>query len=66
MFRLSKDKAGTPLRAICHLTTHQLGWELRLDVEGLPQRSQVCRSSTEVLDTSEAWKAAMIEEGWAQ
>ena len=28
-------------------------------------RSQVCRSSDEVLTTHERWKAAMIEKGWA-
>ena len=27
-------------------------------------RSQVCRSSTEVLDTCEQWKAAMMTKGW--
>ena len=27
-------------------------------------RSRVCRSSEEILNTHEAWKAAMVEEGW--
>jgi hypothetical protein len=27
-------------------------------------RSQVCRSTEEVLSTHEAWKVAMIEKGW--
>jgi hypothetical protein len=27
-------------------------------------RSQVCKSSDEVLDTQESWKAAMMERGW--
>ena len=44
--------------------THQLGWELRLDVAGSLQRSQVCRSQDEVLDTADQWKAAMLEKGW--
>ena len=26
--------------------------------------SQVCRSSEEILNTQEAWKAAMIGSGW--
>jgi hypothetical protein len=43
--------------------SHPLGWELRLMTTDL-LRSEVCRSSTEVLDTSEQWKAAMIGKGW--
>lgn len=45
--------------------THPLGWELRLEVAGSLHRSQVCRSQDEALDTSEQWKTAMIEKGWA-
>ena len=39
IFRLQKDKAGEQVRAVCELVTHQLGWELRLDVAGSVQRS---------------------------
>ena len=42
---------------------HEFGFELRLIVGEL-MRSQVCRSSDEVLDTQESWKAAMIAKGW--
>ena len=28
-------------------------------------RSQVCRSQDEILTTHEAWKAAMLDKGWA-
>ena len=49
--------------ARCLLVTHPLGWELRLMTSDL-LRSQVCRSSQEILDTHEAWKAAMVEKGW--
>ena len=42
--------------------THRFGWELRLITTDL--RSQVCRSSEEVLDSEERWKAAMINRGW--
>ena len=49
--------------ARCSLVTHQLGFELRLITTDLV-RSQVCRSSDEVLTTHEQWKAAMIEKGW--
>jgi hypothetical protein len=27
-------------------------------------RSQVCRSTEEILTTGEQWKAAMLERGW--
>jgi hypothetical protein len=49
--------------ARCTLVTHPLGWELRLMTSDL-LRSQVCRSSEEILDTHEAWQIAMIEKGW--
>ena len=51
--------------ARCSLVTHQLGFELRLLTTDLV-RSQVCRSSDEVLDTHEAWKAAMLSKGWTE
>jgi hypothetical protein len=47
----------------CILVTHPLGWELRLMTSDL-LRSQVCRSSQEILSTHEQWRAAMIEKGW--
>jgi hypothetical protein len=65
MFRLHKDRCGQQLETACRLTTHQLGWELRLEIAGSLQRSQVCRTQDEVLDTSEQWKVAMIEKDWA-
>jgi hypothetical protein len=65
LFRLHKDRCGRQLEGVCRLVTHQLGWELRLEIAGSLQRSQVCRTQDEVLDTSERWKAAMIEKDWA-
>jgi hypothetical protein len=50
--------------ARCILVTHPLGWELRLMTTDL-LRSQVCRSSEEILNTHEAWKTATIGKGWA-
>jgi hypothetical protein len=64
-FRVRRERCGRQIEAVCHLVTHPLGWELRLEVAGSLQRSQVCRSQDEALDTSEQWKAAMIEKGWA-
>ena len=49
--------------ARCILASHELGWELRLMTND-SLRSQVCRSSDEVLKTHEQWKAAMREKGW--
>jgi hypothetical protein len=46
------------------LVSHPLGWELQLMTTDL-LRSQVCRSSDEVLDTCEAWNAAMVAKGWS-
>ena len=51
--------------ARCILVSHPLGWELRLMTSDL-LRSQVCRSSDEVLDTQELWQAAMIEHGCSE
>ncbi len=65
LFRLHRQKCGQPLEAVCALLTHELGWELRLELAGSLQRSQVCRTQDEALDTSEGWKAAMIDKGWS-
>jgi hypothetical protein len=51
--------------AQCVLFSHQFGWELRLEVGEL-FRTHVCRSTEEILDVQEAWKAGMIEKGWSE
>ncbi len=63
-FTLKKPKASRELTAICALWSHHLGWELRLEVNGLLSRSQVCRSRDEVLALCEQWQGAMFENGW--
>lgn len=65
IFRLHKDISGRSVDAICRLVPHPLGWELRLEMAGALQRSQVCRSQEEIFDTSDQWKAALLEKGWA-
>ena len=50
--------------AVCWLRTHELGWELVLNVNGSLQRSQVCRSQDEILDQTESWEAALLGRGW--
>ncbi len=65
LFRLHRTRCGQQLEAACHLLTHDLGWEIRLDVAGSVQRAEVCRSQDTALETSAQWKTAMIEQGWA-
>ena len=65
LFRVQKTRSDRAFNGVCRLMSHQLGWELRLEIDGDLQRSAVCRSQDEILDTIEQWKAAMIEKGWA-
>ena len=57
---LHKDDKG----ARCVLLSHLFGHELKLLIDGELFRSKVCKSSDEVLDTQEPWKAAMLKKGW--
>jgi hypothetical protein len=50
--------------ARCVLWSHLFGWKLKLTIADEFIRTQVCRSSEEILNTHEAWKAAMLEKGW--
>jgi hypothetical protein len=65
LFRVHRDRCGGQVEAVCHLVTHQLGWELQLEINHDLQRAEVCRTQDDVLDTSDRWKAAMIEKGWS-
>jgi hypothetical protein len=61
----TNPSAAPARQAVCELWSHQLGWELRLVIDGGElTRSQVCRSNDEILDMQEQWKAAMIGKGW--
>jgi hypothetical protein len=51
--------------ARCSLVTHPLGWELRLTTSDLV-RSQVCRSTDEILSTHESWRQKLVEKGWTE
>jgi len=44
LFRVTKMRDEKQLNAICKLWTHALGWELRLEINGDLQRSEVFRS----------------------
>ena len=64
LFRVQKTRGDRAFKGVCRLMSHELGWELRLEIDGDLQRSVVCRSQDEILDTQESWKAAMMERGW--
>ncbi len=53
------------LKMRCALATHRLGWELRLTAGSNFLRSQVCKTQTEVFETSAAWKAEAMSKGWS-
>ena len=52
------------LKLRCALSTHQLGWELRLTAGSNFLRSQVCKSETAVAETAEAWRQEAAAKGW--
>ena len=52
--------------AKCAVWSHQFGWELRLIAGPELVQSQVCRSETELIETQEQWKAAILEKGWQE
>jgi hypothetical protein len=49
--------------ARCELFSHQFGWELRLMIGELV-RSQVCRTTDEILSVQEEWRAALRTRGY--
>jgi hypothetical protein len=65
-FELSKRRGDRELRAVCSLQTHIFGFELVLKVQGLLARTQVCRSTDEILAVVEERRSAMLAAGWAQ
>jgi hypothetical protein len=48
----------------CTLSTHRLGWEVRVLTGTTTHRQQVCRSETEVQTVSEAWQSQARLQGW--
>ena len=50
----------------CGLTTHSLGWELRLTSGQNFLRSQVCKSEAEVFSVSDAWAVEAKSKGWGK
>ena len=64
LFRVTKARGDRQLAAAARLWTHRLGWEVRLEINVCPQRSEVFRSQDDVLTAGETWKATMIDKGW--
>ena len=52
------------LAAACKLWTHNLGWEVRLEINCDLQQSEVFRSQDDVLAAGETRKCAMMAKGW--
>lgn len=63
-FRLYRERGEKQLQAVCCLRTHELGFELVLNIDGELRRSEVCRSTDDVLTVTERWKATMLANGW--
>ena len=54
------------LTAVCEVWTHEMGWELRLQVDGQGLlMSSLTRSGAEMLARVEEWHRAMLEKGWS-
>ena len=50
---------------VLEVWTHEMGWELRLQVDGEGLlMSSVTRSGAEMLARVEEWHRAMLEKGW--
>ena len=48
----------------CAVSTHALGWELRLSAGSSFSRSQVCKTQADVFTTADAWKTEALSKGW--
>ena len=52
------------LTAVCEVWAVEMGWDLRLQIEGRGlQMATLCRSGREMVDRAEEWRA-MLEKGW--
>jgi len=65
-WRMTKAKGDPTMTAVCEVWTHEMGWELRLQVDGQGLlMSSLTRSGAEMLTRVEEWHRAMLEKGWA-
>ena len=64
-FNMVKVWRGRTLTTTCETWTHQLGWELRLLIDGQELRmARVVRSDAEMANTIAEWRTAMTALGW--
>jgi hypothetical protein len=64
-FNLVKGLGARTLTATCERWTHQLGWELRLLIDGQDLHMvRVVRSAHEMATTIDEWRTDMAEFGW--
>jgi len=54
------------LKLVCALSTHRLGWELRLGAGTNFTRSHVCKTQSEVTEVADKWKTEAVRQGWAE
>ena len=63
-WRMTKVQDDHILTAICEVWAVEMGWDVRLQIEGRGlQMAAFCRSSREMVDRAEEWRA-MLEKGW--
>ena len=63
-WRMTKVQDDHILTAVCEVWAVELGWDLRLQIDGRGlQMAALCRSSREMVDRAEEWRA-MLEKGW--
>ena len=63
-WRLTKVKGEQTLTAVCQVWAVELGWDLRVFIDGALMKSHVCRSGGEMADRAEEWRAAFEVKGW--
>jgi len=64
-FNMVKALGWRTLTATCETWTHQLGWELRLVIDGHDLHTAcVVRSAAEMVTTIDEWRTDMAEFGW--
>jgi hypothetical protein len=64
-FRMTKPAAEGVAFALCEVWTNPFGWEVRLLIGGHGSPvTTVARSSSEMLQTVEQWRAVLLERGW--
>ena len=64
-FVMTKQQGDHTSTAVCECWVVDLGWNLRLMIDGHGLLlSSIARSGRELVDTVEKWKATMIAHGW--